>query len=155
MIILAFVFQSGVQQIRLEQLRLNCPLPLNGAVANNTNLASDNVTITYIIDYDADAEDYHVTVFKCAQFGQASVATTVYTADITNNWFDVTAKASGYMFYISETITAFSQKLLALGNMIYLMITAPSQVTSIAWFTYLNLFLFFLIGVGIFMAVRG
>lgn len=156
-VILSFIFQSQVSEIQLQQLRLGCPYPINGGttVPLSVNIEPNNVTITYQIEYDNDTSDYRVTIFKCGNDDLISVETVVYTAETTNSWFDITNRASGYMFYISESITSFFQKVWAGGHLLYLMVEAPAIVTGFAFFSYLNIVLFGFIGLGAFMVIRG
>lgn len=84
-----------------------------------------------------------------------SVSTVVYTADTGNDWFEMTNRASGYLFYISQVISTAGERIVAFGTLIWLHLTAPAQVTGLAWFNYLETLLFTFIGVGIFMVIRG
>ena len=150
--ILAFIFSSSVSAIQVQQLKINCPYPINSGVASNVN--SNGFTVTYNVTHDTSSSDYHVTVFHCAEDSNTSVTTTVYTAS-TSTWYTVAQQASGYMFYISQTITEFSLKIIAVGHLLYLLITAPAQVTGLAWFNYVNIILLTFIALGVFMVIRG
>lgn len=154
---LMVIFSSSVQEIEVQQVKLNCPYPVNAGIA--TLSAQQNFpNVNYTIAYDNDTDDYHVTIFNCIDDSITHVPqvnTIVYTADTTNSWFDLTNRASGYMFYISNSITSLFQKIQALGSLIYLVITAPAQVTGIALFAYVQLVLFTLIAIGGFMVIRG
>lgn len=156
---LSAIFSSAVEQIEVEQTKANCPYPINSGIANITaQQLNFPPNVNYTIDYDTDADDYHVTIFRCTEdfvTHLPQVDTLVYTADLTNNWFDITSKASGYMFYISESITAFFQKAIASATILYLMINAPAEVTGLTFMTYVNAVLFSFIALGGFMVVRG
>ena len=157
---LSFIFQSSVEQIEVEQTKLNCPYPVNAGRVNLTGLAQPNFppVVNYTILYDTDADDYHVTLFSCTEDSvthEPQVDTIVYTADVGNSWFDFTAKASGYMFYISQSISAFFQKIVSVGNIMYLILNAPAEVSGLAFFSYINVVLLTFIAIGAFMVIRG
>lgn len=154
-LVLGFVFQSSIAEIQVQQLRMNCPYPVNAGVVTGTNILSNNVTVTYNILYDNDTSLYHVTIFRCGVNNGINADTTVYTADTANAWFAMTNRASGFMFYISESVTAFFQKVDAFGHMAYLFLQAPAIVTGLQWFTYFNIFLLAIFGIGVALAVRG
>jgi hypothetical protein len=154
LIMLLIVFQASVAEIGRQQLRLNCPYPVNSGIATLTPLQSPP-QVNYTITYDNDTSNYHVTIFKCGETAPTSVSTIVYTADTGNQWFDITSRASGYMFYISQSITEFFNKVNAGATMLYLTLTAPAQVSGVVWFNYAEVLMFSFIGLGIFMIARG
>lgn len=152
--LLQFVFQTSTAEIERQQLKMNCPFPINAGIGNLTLLQSPP-NVNYTITYDTDATDYHVTIFICGETSPTSVSTKVYTADTGNQWFDFTNRASGYMFYISQWISTIGGKVVAFGTLIWLNLTAPAQISGLAWFMYLQIMLFSFIGIGIFMVVFG
>ena len=77
--------------------------------------------------------------------------TVVYTQSATN-WFGV---GTGYLAYYSNSISMFFQKSYALIIELWLFYDAPAQVTGLSFFTYINIILSALIGLGIFMGIRG
>src|SRR2546426_993792 len=85
MIILAFIFSSSVSAIQVQQLKINCPYPINAGIA--TNLNSDGIHVTYNVTHDGNSTSYHMTVFHCAEDSPTSVTTTVYSSS--KGWFDV------------------------------------------------------------------
>lgn len=157
--LLLFVFQANVDAIAVQQTILNCPYPINSGVATLSG-QQDNFPpiVNYTVTNDAsNSTEYNVTLFICRanpgpgpDTGTPQVLTDVYTA--TSNWFDVT---QGFFFYLSESIQSFFDKVIAVGNMFYLILTAPAEVTGLAWFSYVEVFLFALIALGGFMVVRG
>lgn len=149
-----FVFQQSTAEINRQQLKMNCPFPINAGIGNLTAFQNPP-NINYTITYDSDASDYHVTLFRCGDTSPTSVSTVVYTADVSNQWFDLTNRASGYMFYISEWVSTIGQRVVAFGSLIWLNLTLPAQISGLAWFTYIQVILFSFIGLGIFMVVRG
>lgn len=153
--VLIFAFQSSVEAIAVQQTILNCPYPVNSGVATLSVVQSNfPPVVNYTVVNDAsNSTDYHVTLFNCGAdivTGNPTVSTDVYTA--TSNWFDVT---QGFLFYLSESIQAFFDKVIAVGNLLYLILFAPAQVTGLAWFAYVEVVLFSFIAIGAFMVVRG
>lgn len=150
-----FVFQEDTQDIAVQQTILNCPYPVNSGVATLSVVQSNfPPVVNYTVVNDAsNSTDYHVTLFICGAdtvTGNPTVSIDVYTA--TSNWFDVT---QGFFFYLSESIEAFFAKIIAVGNLLYLILTAPAQVTGLDWFIYVELVLFTFIALGAFMVIRG
>ena len=43
---------------------MNCPFPINGGIANNTNIVG--LTVTYDLIRDNSTQDYRMTVFECS-----------------------------------------------------------------------------------------
>lgn len=154
-----FVFQEDTQDIQVQQTILNCPYPVNSGIAT-LSAQQDNFppVVNYTVTNDAsNSTEYHVTLFICQanpgpgpDTGSPQVLTDVYTA--TSNWFDVT---QGFFFYISETLQSVTDKVIAVGNLLYLILTAPAQVTGLAWFSYVELILFAFVAIGAFMVIRG
>lgn len=158
MITMDFIFASSVEAISVQETKINCPYPINSGVGNLTAVQNNfPPVVNYTITYDGtNSTDYHVTIFICGEdpiTHQPNASTKVYTGS--NNWFDVAGKANGYLFYISESITAFFQKVAAVGTMLYLLIFAPAQVSGLSFFLYIQVFLFALVAIGAFMMIRG
>lgn len=157
LILLAFIFSNSVKAIIQHQTIMNCPFPINSGIANLTAVQTPP-QINYTQTFDTNTDVYHVTTFEC-EFDPtsqgASINTRVYTADVSNPWFALTNRSSGYMFYISEIFDTIGIRLNAFGNMLWHLFTAPSQVTGLVWFTYAQLFMFSMIAVGLFIIVRG
>ena len=147
-VVLAFIFSSSVSQIQTQLLKVNCPYPINAGIATNVN--SDGTTVTYNVTHDTSGSDYHMTIFHCGEDTPTSVTTTVYTT--ANNWFNV---GLGYLAYFANGITEFFSKIVALITMMYLVLTAPAQISGLAFFSYIYLVLFTFLSTGIFMMVRG
>ena len=154
-----FIFSSEIEAIEVEQTKLNCPYPINAGIATLgliQNFPNVNYTISY--DNDTSGDEYHVTLFNCTEDSvthEPAVNTIVYTAEVGNNWFDFTNRASGYMFYISQSITAFFQKLVALGALIYLIMFPISQIASLSFFAYIQIVLYGFVALGLFLVIRG
>lgn len=151
--ILVFIFQASVAEIDRQQLKMNCPFPINAGKA--TFGIQNPPNINYTVIHDSNSTEYNVTLFKCGVTSPTSVSTVVYTADTSNSWFAMTNRASGYMFYISQVLSTVGERIVAFGTLVWLHLTAPSQVTGLAWFDYIITLLLTLIGLGVFMVVRG
>lgn len=157
LVTLMFIFTSSVEAILAQQTKLNCPYPINAGIGNLT-VQQNFPSVNYTITYDTDSTEYHITLFNCREdfiTHTPAVNTVVYTSDVGNGWFDLTNRASGYMFYISQSISAFFEKIVALGNLAYLIVFAPAQVSGLAFFAYIQLILFSFIAFGTFMVIRG
>lgn len=150
--VLSFAFQSSVTEISRQQLILNCPYPINSGIGNLTAIQNPP-QVNYTITRDTNGGDYHVTIFKCGETSPTSVSTSLYTA--VADWFAFTDRVSGYMFYISQSISSFFEKVSAGGTLIYLMVFAPSEATGLAWFGYVNAVMLTFIALGVFLVVRG
>lgn len=144
--LMSFVFQSNLEELSVQQLRLNCPYPLINT--NVTNLNTDGVFVTYNTTFDDTPTK--VTVFFCGENGVGSANSAVYT--FSSGWFDA---GQGWLAYMSDSMSAFFQKIDAGSRMLYLLVQAPAVVTGLAWFTYLNIILIAFIILGAFMIVRG
>jgi hypothetical protein len=148
MVAMAYIYASSLTSIAVEQIKLNCPYPLNSAVGSNVNIVGS--TVTYDVVHDNSTGDYHVTVFHCGEGDTVNVYTTIYTT--ANNWFNI---GTGYLFYISEMLDTFFLKVIALGTLIPLFINAPAEVLAIPEYTYVNAVLIAFVLLGGFMVVRG
>lgn len=155
LIVLLFIFQTNTNAISQHQTIMNCPFPLNSAVGT-LSVNQDFPQINYTITFDNDTSSYHVTTFEC-EFDPTSespsISNRVYTGS--NNWYDVTGRASGYLFYISEYFDTIGIRVNAFGNVLYHVLTAPQQITGLVWFTYAEVVLALFIGIGVFMIIRG
>lgn len=60
-----------------------------------------------------------------------------------------------FIGYLSASMTTFFDKVVAGGNMLYLIMTAPAQVTGLDFFNYIEIVLFSFIALGAFMIIRG
>ena len=164
MIAMGYIYSSALSEIQVQLLKLNCPYPINAAVASNVTL--NGVIVEYVTTYDnaTGGNLYHITVFHCQDANAGGlgpptpqVTQTTYTSSAnwfgsSNNWFNTTG---GYLFYISESITEFFLKVIALGSLIQTFLNAPALVLAIPQYTYVNIILISFIGIGAFMVVRG
>jgi hypothetical protein len=152
---LAFLFSNSLEDVIQWQTIMNCPFPVNSAIAT-LNTTQYPPQVAYSTVFDNDTGSYHVTTFECeydSTSSGASVNTRVYTGS--DAWYDVTGRASGYMFYISEYVSTIGTRVNAFFNSAWLFIDAPAQVTGLSFFSYIQTSLLFMIGFGMFLAVRG
>lgn len=87
---------------------MNCPYPINGGIANNTNI--EGLTVTYDLIRDNSTSDYHLTLFDCSvtdpDIPTYSATTTVLTT--ANDWFNAGANN---IIYIMNYIFSFSHQI--------------------------------------------
>jgi hypothetical protein len=151
---------TGLEKIEIQILKLACPLPLNGAVAENAT--ASGTKISYDIAYDTSSSDYHVTVFTCVDGNEGldlpsapQVNTIVYTT--ANNWFNI---GLGYLFYISEVISNIVQKILAVFTLMSYILTPINfnilgytieDIGGLALMFVIGVYIFCYIGIGVFL----
>lgn len=103
-----------------QMFLMNCPFPINGGVASNTNI--DGLTVTYDLVRDNSTEDYHLTIFTCEivdpNIPLYQASTEVLTT--TNDWFNV---GQSYLAYLMHSIFAFFSKMQALFTLIGFFVT--------------------------------
>jgi len=151
---LGFVFQTNTQQFQVQLIKINCPYPTLNYNISNVNLSG--ATITYNQTFDNDPTT--LKVFKCGENGASTVAVSSY--EFTSNWFGLgeqvfwTAVQSNMAMW-SSSMSAFFDKVVALGTLVQLFVNAPAQISALAWWGYVNLILLGFIAIGGFMAVRG
>lgn len=153
MVTLQFIFSGSIQQVTNEQFLANCPYPINAGIATINDIDNNN-RLNYTITYDNATSDYHLTLFECSIdniTGQPTANTIVFTESATN-WFGV---GTGYLAYISNSITIFFQNSYHWLTMIWLMYDSPAQVSGLSFFTYINLFFTACIVTGGIMIARG
>ena len=61
----------------------------------------------------------------------------------------------GWYAWVGDTVSVYFGKTSPAIAMLGDYVTAPAQVTGLAWFTYIQVFLLGLVGLGIFLAIRG
>lgn len=154
--IMSFIFQSNVQDIEFQTLRLNCPYPIIHGNVTNINLDPDGTNITFDVDYANTAFANDVTKFECTQddiTGNLGISTVYYNS--TESYFPTFDNAFAWLGHAQMSLVTFFDKIIALATTIYLLVDAPAQATNLSWFTYLNIILVAFIGLGLFMVVRG
>jgi hypothetical protein len=162
--VMSFIFQSSLQEIDLQQLRLNCPYPIYSGNATVYDIDSGN-QVLYTVVYGSGTYSSGVgsndwgSNFICydanAGIANSTVAPTV-TVGIKNygaTFFDVINY--GWFGFISDGIVSFFDKVSATFAMIYLYINAPAVVSGLPFFSYINGILLGFISLGAFMVIRG
>lgn len=157
LVILAFIFQSSVQEIKGQQFLLNCPYPISNGVASNTNIIDTrlNYTVNYGSGGNFSSHNYNGTFFEChiTSVNPLLLGASTIVKNYGATFFNIIPY--GWYAWVGDTISVAVGKVQPFLTMVYLMFTAPTQVTGLAWFTYVQVFLLFMIGTGIFMAIRG
>jgi hypothetical protein len=101
--------ETAIEAVENQIFLINCPMPLNGALATLDSI--NGLTVNYTIVYDNDTSDYHITLFICTIdtiTGNFTVNTEVYTSG--TDWFSST---TGTLFYLSAGITSLLEKVIA------------------------------------------
>lgn len=101
--------QTAFTTVENEIFLMNCPYPINGGRANNTNIVG--LTVNYTLWRDTSNGDYHLTLFDCvidplSAPPHRGVSVTVLTT--ANNWFNV---AGSYLAYTMNGIFAVASQI--------------------------------------------
>ena len=86
--------------------------------------------------------------------GNPTVDIETYTSTSTD-WFALSDRVTGYMFYLSQSMSIFFLKIVAGFNMVWVMMFPVSQISALSFFAYIQAFLYGLVGLGGFMVVKG
>lgn len=146
------MFTSSVEEITVQQLRLNCPYPIyNGDVTNLDiiNGVNVNYTVTYANNITANGAR-----FKCGD----DAVTHNPTVSVSSEEYGATLFSAipiGVFGYLSHSITEIFNHVDAFARLIYLIVFAPSQVSGLSFFIYIQTVLFALVAFGAFMVIRG
>jgi len=160
---LIFVFQSDLQTITLQQLRMQCPYPIYQGVATIYDIDS-NEQVLYTVDNSAvtnsqftGTPNFNGTNFICydANAGLPPPQVPAVTGQIKNYGYNFAGLNFGWFGFASDTLVSFGDKVQALFTMIWLYFNAPAEVSGISYFTYINGALVAFIGLGGYFAVRG
>lgn len=99
--IVSNVNQTAFTAVENQIFLMNCPYPINGGIAQNTNI--EGLTVTYDLVRDNSTQDYNLTLFDCEvtdpDIPLYAVSTTVLTTP--NDWFNV---AGSYLAYLMNYI---------------------------------------------------
>jgi len=91
---------AGITAIENQIFLMNCPFPISGGIANNTNI--DGLTVTYDLVRDDNLGTYRLTVFDCGvvdpDIPTYSASTTVYTATVA--WYDLGFNYLAYLMHV-------------------------------------------------------
>lgn len=156
--VLGFAFQSSVEELTLQQFRMNCPYPIyqGNVTFGNPAFIQGGVVLNYTINYFGNITSDGVRFLCDADPGpgpnmgdpRVSVSNEQYGA----TFFGI---PWGWIGYVSHAITEFFNHVDAGIRMLYLFVFAPTEATDLVWFTYINAFLFTLVALGILMVIRG
>lgn len=156
--VLSFAFQSSVQEITLQQFRLNCPYPIYQGFINATagDIAIEDTFVVYNVTYLGNITSDGMR-FQCIANPGPGPDTGSPQVLISSEQYGATFFGIpwGWIGYVSHTMTEFFDKADAGARLIYLMIFAPSQATGLAWFGYVNAVLLTFIALGLFLVIRG
>lgn len=158
LISLAFVFSNSTSNINRQQFVLNCPYPILNGIATfgsppfipvGQNANRLNYTVTWNNNTHGSFFECHLDPLSNPQQG-ATIIIKNYGASTFGG-----AIPYGWYAWLGDSITAFFGKLSPFVAMIYEMFNAPAQISGLVWFTYAQLILLALIGIGIVLAIRG
>lgn len=156
MVLMSFVFQSTVTDLKYQTLRLNCPFPVIHGNVTNLNFNPDGTNIRFDVEFGNPIFANDVTKFSCTKdpiTGSLGMSTTFYNS--TASFFPSFDNAFAWLGHAQMSLDRFFDRAMALATVIYLLIQAPSQVSAMAWWSYINILLVSFIGLGIFMIIRG
>ena len=160
-----FVFQGSTIGILNNGFLVNCPSPLQdqtvvGAFQGGTFFPQDgkvHYNVGYVISNYGNGSNSDVgTFFQCSiQGGNPSVFVQAkpYGAALGN--CATFCIPYGAVAYYGDLMYSTIGKLPAWINLVYAYFTAPAVITGLQWFTYAQVFLLSLIGLGVFMIIRG
>lgn len=128
----------------------NCPLPVYQG--NVTDVDISGVNVVYNITYSG-VNNQTGSLFQCSYTTEPLLLS---VSEVTKEYgytvFDFIP--IGWLGYVADSVTALAQKIQAQLTVIWLYVNAPAEVTDLAFFTYIQLFLLTLIGFGGYLAVR-
>lgn len=155
-VLLAFIFQSSVKELREQQFLINCPLPISDGVATLHNVVDGvrlNYTVTHVPRQYASA-GYNGTFFECHldPLTNPPQGANTRIKNYGATLFNTIPYGQG-AFY-GDTIYAYLDNIQPYITQIYLYATAPQQVTGLDFWNYIDGILIFFLGMGIFLAVK-
>lgn len=140
---MGFIFQQNTQQIQNLQDRLACPAPEGSGLWNSSGtIMRTNGTYNY------EAVNVNVLTLTCTE---------VHTLNGFDYFYGVpTVPFAGFPFFVSDWVSEqFGNKGGALIELIVLFVTAPAQISGLAWYIYVDIVLFAFIIFGGVMIGRG
>ena len=167
---ITFVFSGSSNGVSNQQFMLNCPLPLQNQIAvlgsppilGGNKLPSSSVGGTYI-NYTLLTPNTVIqnrtgtgTYFYCNLQTPPGGITAPSVILVATN-YGGTAFAnfpSGWFQWVGDSLGALLTKIQIFILLIVAYVTAPAQVTGIAWFNYISAFLLTLIATGLVMVIR-
>jgi hypothetical protein len=152
--LLAFIFQSSVSEIQQQQFLINCPYPLFNAVAGNITIVN-NVVVKYDSTLGTANQTDKGSFFQCYDDPVSSGFQP--TVNLKLKPYGVPLFSTvicGWCAWAGDTITVFFEKAQPFLTLIYLLVQAPTIVSGMSWWTYVNAVLITFIALGIFMAFK-
>lgn len=156
--LLAFVFQSSVQELNEQHFLNNCPYPiLNGiATFGNPPFIPNTVQanrLNYTVTWNNNT---HGSFFEC-HLDNLSNPHQGATIIIKNYGASTFGGAIPYGWYawLGDSIVTATSKVQPTLTALYLYVQAPTIATGTMVFSYMNGFFVFCIGLGLFMVFRG
>lgn len=143
------MFQSSVAEIKRQDFLLNCPYPIYQGDVTLNNIIDTRVN--YTVTYSASNQTGSFIECKILSNGlfQANDIAKPYGVTLFNTI------PYGYFGYIGDSLASFGQKIQPFFYKIYLMVQAPTIVTNLSIFTYVNMILGGFVAIGVFMVIRG
>lgn len=163
MTLMAFVFSSNAPDLRTKIFLINCPYPIEHGLAYNVQILGNNglpdprgTVIQFLVNYTQTTSPSNSTqgsFFNCyTDIVTGNHAITVVVKSYGMVQFGV---PMGGITYFADTAGVFFGKATLAIQIIYSAITAPSQVTGMAWYAYVNLILVIFVAIGVVMVIRG
>lgn len=149
---LSFIFQSEVEAITVEAWKMQCPFPIYNGIASNLDIVG--TTLNYTVTYGSSNSTSEGTFFICDTdpiTGNLRANTIIYEYSAT--LFD--AIPYGQFGYVLDWFTMLGSKANAGVQLVYLFLTAPAQISALSFFTYIYIVLIGMMGLGVFMVIRG
>lgn len=160
LIIIAYIYSTTTTSLKNEQFLMNCPAPISNGVATVVNIV-DGIRLNYTVATSASqftTKNYNGTYFDCfidPITKQPSASAQIKNYGAVLEFFGATVLGYGWFAWVGDTIWSYLDNIQPFISMLYLLIVVPSAVGALTFFSYINLFMLFLIGLGIFLAVRG
>lgn len=155
---IAFVFQTSSPDVAKQEYLLNCPYPIyQGAVENATLVPISNPTrVDYQIDYGTGGVNAtNGSFFNCYLDPPSSIDQTLVIHSKPYGTTKFLGFPTGWYAWVGDTINIIFSKIQPFLTLIALVFVAPSQVTGISWFTYINIGLVIAPIIGIILLARG
>jgi hypothetical protein len=147
-IVMGFIFQQNTAQIQNLNERLACPNPEGSGIWNDTSTNPAGIIRHSNGTYNYEAVGLPVNTLTCTE---------VHTLDGFDYFYGVpTVPFAGFPFFVADWLSEiFGNKAGALAELVVLFVTAPSQISGLGWYIYVDVVLFSFIIIGGIMIARG
>lgn len=151
---LIFIFQGGLStKITNQQYLMNCPAPIfHGNVVFGNPVFVDNNRLNYTVAVNqTQTETTKGSYFDCYitnELPAVSVASKPYGATLYN------VIPYGWYAWAGDTVYSYLARIQPSLGMVWLLYDAPAQVTGFGFFTFINVILTAMIGLGLFLVAR-